>query len=84
MQINGYKLVQTCAMCPEQYNVFKKNQQVGYLRLRHGYFTVSCPDVNGTEVHFDMSCGYNSFMDDERDFHLTNAVKAIDRYLRNV
>lgn len=36
-----FKLVQTCGACPEQYDVYLKDQpdqMVGYLRLRHGYF----------------------------------------------
>ena len=32
------KLIQTCGACPEQYDAFIGEEQVGYLRLRHGYF----------------------------------------------
>ena len=41
------KLVLTCGACPEQYDAFDGERQVGYLRLRHGHFTVTCPDVGG-------------------------------------
>ena len=36
--INGYRLILTCGACPEQYDVFDGDRQVGYLRLRHGHF----------------------------------------------
>lgn len=32
-----YELLQTCEACPEQYDVIRDNQCVGYLRLRHGF-----------------------------------------------
>lgn len=37
---HGVDLVQTCGGCPEQYNAFKDGVYIGYLRLRHGCFTV--------------------------------------------
>ena len=45
-EINGYLLVMTCECCPEQYDVYKNDEKVGYLRLRHGVFTVDCPYGN--------------------------------------
>jgi hypothetical protein len=84
MEINGYKIIQTCSVCPEQYDVFKNNQQVGYLRLRYGCFTANCPDVEGKEVYFAIPKGVNSFEEDEREFYLNNAIKAINRYLQDV
>lgn len=32
---------QTCFACPEQYDAVDDGREVGYLRLRHGHFTVS-------------------------------------------
>lgn len=36
----GIDLVQTCGGCPEAYNAYSNGAYVGYLRLRHGVFTV--------------------------------------------
>jgi len=50
MEINGYKLVLTCGACPEQYDVFKNGQQVGYLRLRHGFFSAESEPYKPAET----------------------------------
>ena len=40
---HGIKLTLTCTACPEQYDALYEGKVVGYLRLRHGSFTVhSC------------------------------------------
>ena len=41
----------TCSACPEQYDVFKDNKQVGYVRLRWGHLRAEYPDVCGEEVY---------------------------------
>ena len=51
MIINGLRFEKTSFACPEQYDVFLKNKQVGYLRLRHGVFRIDCPDC-GRETIF--------------------------------
>ena len=48
--INGCTLVRTCYACPEQYDVFFHDFQIGYLRLRHGNFTAEYPE-NLIRVH---------------------------------
>lgn len=78
MNINGYELKMTCGACPEQYDVTKDSKQVGYLRLRHGYFRADYPDVCGEEVYSSQPEGDGIFEDHERLEHLTNAVNAID------
>lgn len=40
-------LEQTCYAYPEQYDVFLDGKQVGYLRLRHGYFRCDYPNCGG-------------------------------------
>ncbi len=80
-EINGYKLKMTCAACPEQYDVFNANGiQVGYLRLRHGYFRADCPDVGGDTVYEAHARGDGMFDDDERIPQLTAAVNSIAAY----
>lgn len=36
---------QTCFACPEQYDVYCGTRKVGYVRLRHGVFSVSTADM---------------------------------------
>ena len=40
MIIKGLNFKKTCDACPEQYDVFKDEKQVGYVRLRWGNLTV--------------------------------------------
>lgn len=80
MQILDYNLVLTCGACPEQYDVLDaEGKQVGYLRLRHGGFRADYPNCGGVEVYYaSFSDGWKGIFDDEeREFFLTEAVKAI-------
>lgn len=79
MNIKGYELVQTCGACPEQYDVFLDNEKVGYLRLRHGYFTVSYPYAGGKCVYEAEPDGDGIFAEYEREEYLTEAIQAIDK-----
>lgn len=81
MNILGYKLKLTSVACPEQYDVFKDNVNVGYLRLRYGCFTVECP-FNGEVVYKSYPVGDGMFTLDERDYFLTMAINAIDSKLK--
>ena len=71
----------TCDACPEQYDAFLDGDQVGYLRLRHGYFYASVPDVGGTVVYEAEPNGDGIFENDERQFYLNQAKLAIARSL---
>ncbi len=73
----SYRLVQTCGACPEQYDVFDEYGQVGYLRLRHGYFAATYPDITGEEVYSASTQGDGMFEDSEREYHLSRALEAI-------
>lgn len=77
--INGCRLILTCTMCPEQYDVFQDDtgSLLGYLRLRHGQFRADCPDVGGETVYETTTQGDGCFEDDERMPELTNAVDSI-------
>lgn len=78
LTILGLRLERTSYACPEQYDVFSGDTQVGYLRLRHGNFTVECPDCIGELVYFSSDCkGDGLFEEDERDEYLTRAVEKI-------
>lgn len=85
MKIDGLELIQTCGACPEQYDVLDKDHNVvGYLRLRHGYFRVDFPDSGGETIYEAHPKGDGIFEYDEREFYLTEAVKAIKQKLNEV
>jgi hypothetical protein len=63
--------------CPEQYNVFKDGRQVAYYRLRHGAFTVSCPDVGGEYIMTEYPAGDGAFDSNERLIFLAKAMRAV-------
>jgi hypothetical protein len=72
------RLEQTCVACPEQYDAFDESgRRVGYLRLRHGRFTVQVPDERGRVVYVAGTIGDGLFDSDERDVFLRAAVAAI-------
>jgi len=67
--INGLKFVQTCMACPEQYDVFSEDKQVGYVRLRDGVLTVGYPDVHGVQIFqkdFGQVNNWGSFDNDDQ------------------
>ena len=79
--IDGVELVQTCYACPEQYDVLDgKGNMLAYLRLRHGQFTVECPDVGDKLVLCISPEGDGIFKEHERDFYLKLAVAKIKEH----
>lgn len=79
----GLTFVRTCWACPEQYDVFKDGKQVGYLRLRHGYFATYYPDHTG-EILWDTNAhGDGIFYDqEERDLNLDHAATMLNSKLK--
>jgi len=80
MNIDGYELNGGGA-CPEQYDVFKDGKEVGYLRLRHGYFRADYPTIctrGGKTIYEAWPRGDGEFFPDERKYYLTEAIRAID------
>jgi len=82
-EIDGVKLELTCGACPEQYDAYIGDEQVGYLRLRHGFFTVECPDCGGERVYEAEPNGDGLFDDIEREFYLREAVSAVKAWKGN-
>jgi hypothetical protein len=72
----NFRLQQTCYACPEQYDFYMGDQNVAYLRLRHGHFYAQVP-FGGKVVYEADTKGDGVFDDDERSFHLGNAIRAI-------
>lgn len=75
--ILGCQLWLTCYACPEQYDVYKGDDQIGYLRLRHGSFRAHAGDCGGETVYEAEPEGDGIFKDHERDRFLTAAVQAL-------
>lgn len=81
--VSGCTLVLTCGACPEQYDVFFEDFQIGYLRLRHGSFRADYPDYMGVSVYQAYPKGDGCFDDDERMFFLKEAVDSLLVYHNN-
>lgn len=78
MKYRGIELVMTCGACPEQYDAYnEQGRMVGYLRLRHGYFSVEVPDCGGVTVFEAEPQGDGSFDGSERNMFLKAAIDAI-------
>ena len=75
IEIDGLRLALTCNACPEQYEAFRSGKQLAYLRLRHGHFTVQCPDESGELVYEAEPLGDGEFEPEERAKFLQEAVK---------
>lgn len=75
-------LTRTCTAFPEQYDAFDSGWNlIGYLRIRHGLFTVEAPDVGGTVVYETMtSSGAGCFNDEERSTFLDRAKVALSDF----
>lgn len=79
------ELVETCGACPEQYDAYFCGEKVGYLRLRHGHFTVRYPDSQGELIYEAYPNGDGIFESDEREKYLNEAKMFImSKLLRNI
>lgn len=76
-----FELKKTCSACPEQYDVYLDGKQVGYLRLRHGYFRCDYPDCGGETIYSAYPKGNGSFFDDERDYYIKQALEELRKKL---
>lgn len=75
-------LQRTCHACPEQYNVYYKEEVIGYLRLRHGYFRADYPDAAGETIYYAFPEGDGIFANEkERKHYIDKALTAICRKL---
>ena len=81
-QMKEIELIRTCHACPEQYDAFVDGEQVGYLRLRHGEFTVEYPDVNGKLIYEAQPEGDGMFSGNEREYFLNKAKEEINKQLK--
>lgn len=70
-----YTLEMTCGACPEAYDVFLHGREVGYMRLRHGNFTV---EAKTRQVYSAKPDGDGLFDTGERDHYIFMGLKAIN------
>ena len=70
-------LNRTCYACPEQYDVFLNEEQVGYLRLRHGVFRCDYPACGGETLYYAYCDSDGIFSDEERNECIPKAIHAI-------
>ena len=79
MNVQDIGFKRTCFACPEQYDAIDviTNEIIGYLRLRHGHFTVTVPDVSGELVYESYPSGDGCFEENERMEELIEAAIAI-------
>lgn len=52
ISIRGLEFNKTCDACPEQYDVFYGETQVGYVRFRFGCLRADYPDCGGEVIFF--------------------------------
>ncbi len=83
--LNGFKLIRTCFACPEQYDVYKVNEDgseenVAYLRLRHGMFRAECPFMGKLVYTSNDMRGDGIFYDEERDRFLNEALDKVKEF----
>lgn len=88
MKIGNYIFRQTCAACPEQYDVFDETgKQVAYIRLRWGGLTASCPDVGCSIVYSaDIGDGMTGCFTSakERAYHLRKIAERIEWFFTEI
>lgn len=86
MIIEGLDFKKTCDACPEQYDVFKGDKLVGYVRLRWGVLSCRYPDYEGDEIYsesFDDGWQGEFEDDNERNKYLIIIAKELNNYMEN-
>ena len=88
MIIKGLEFDKTCDCSPEQYDVKdNKGNIVGYVRLRWGFLSCKCPNIDG-EVVYSCEIGddYTGMFtsEEEREYHLEQIANAIHRRIVSV
>lgn len=61
------ELVRTSLAMPEQYDVFRDGRQIGYLRLRHGYFRAHYPDHTADGAVYETGVRGDGFFHDDEE-----------------
>ena len=73
----------TCAACPEQYDVYVGDQEVAYVRLRHGILYAEVPFDGKVVFEHDFGDERGSFLDEvERQVYLKKIEASIRKELQ--
>jgi hypothetical protein len=85
MLVGNLRFDQTCMACPEQYDVYLDDTQVGYVRLRWGMLRAYYPDYKSKSVQlyeFQFEDGWTGEFPDERQrkFHLESIANILYNY----
>lgn len=78
--IDDIELIETCRGCPEQYDAIVDGEIIGYLRLRHGYFSV---EYKGELVYEATPNGDGIFECEDRPYFLWKAKQALLKKITN-
>ena len=71
----GLHFVCTCISAPEQHDVYRDSELVGY--VRRGHFAVTYPDMGSIDLHDGTNDGFGGFTDAERNACLDLAASLI-------
>jgi len=73
------RLVKTSSVCPEQYDVFQGDLEIGYIKLRNGVLRA----MSGPRTVYLTKLGeQNFFHDNEREYYLDYCVASILLFLK--
>lgn len=80
--IDGLLFEMTCGACPEQYDVYYGEREIGYVRLRWGSLRAYYPSVGGEQVYhanIEDNAMQGWFLDNEqRMYYLTEIAKVLN------
>ncbi len=82
--IAEFDFVEICSDCPQDYNIYRNGELVGYAQTCYGYFfTVCTKDEIRVYENGDID-GYDALSMDERDAELTKAVNCLREHLEDL
>lgn len=77
MKFEEFEFVKTCDACPEQYDVFKGDVEIGWVRLRYGSLSAHYMGRVIYAHYFDDEYKGEFSSDDEREHFLEVIAKEI-------
>lgn len=91
-EIQGLDFKLTCLACPEQYDVFLDDEEVGYIRLRHGVLSVDFTPTEERLGEWDADVIYpqelkiltgdgNFSNEEERNYFLNRCAEEILKHI---
>ena len=74
--INGLDFIMTCSACPEQYDVLKDGEMVGYVRLRFGELRCDYKDCAGEKIYTHLFDNHmlGTFINNSERMHYLNLI----------